>query len=137
MAAPWLKVQGTLSRDPKVIRAGIWGGIVWRVLLEMTKAQGWEGAFRRDEVDAEILLVHLNARDADLDGIPRDRLAKCLMAGLDRCVEVGLLRDDKGLLVITSWAKHQPPSSTPRVQAFRARVKELSEGMDPRHPRRR
>lgn len=101
--APWLRVQATLSSDPKVIRAGFLGGVVFRAVLEMMKAQGWAGKVADHEVDGSVLRRHLNCGEDDPS-------SKALAHALSRCVEVGLLQRKSGQLIVPEWDTFQPDS---------------------------
>lgn len=116
MPAPWLRWPSTLASDPKMVRAGPWGGMAFRALLEMAKAQGWDGLVPRAEVDGSILARHYNA-----SGVTAKRLAKDLDAGLTRCVEVGLLEDFGDVLRIFNWRSLQAdPTAAERQRRSRA-----------------
>lgn len=65
MGAPWLRWQATLGADPKVVRAGFWGGVAYRATLEIVKAQGWGGVIPQGDLDGRILARHLNATPAE------------------------------------------------------------------------
>lgn len=120
----WLRWESTMKDDPKVIRAGPWGALAWRAVLEMTKAQEWGGILPAGQVDGPILAHHFRLSEVVADGQRVDHL---LGQGLEACVREGLLvTTDSGELCIPNWPKYQPdPTSASRIAKHRARRKLL------------
>ena len=117
MGAPWLRWPGTLAQDSRMRRAGHWGGIAYRALLEMTKAQAWEGVIQKADVDGEILAGHLNVKGPCLRTWVRE-----LSRGVDACVREKLLLDDGDAWIVLDWKVYQgDPTAADRMRRMRQR----------------
>lgn len=145
----WLRWQSTLGQDPKIVRAGPWAGLAYRALLELTKAQGWEGVIHKADVDGAILARHLGwagTEQVELRPGELHPVAEALAAGLAACAAPGpggagdaLLLDDGDAWVLTRWRAYQlDPTAADRQRRKRARdAEERARGEGGRRPRGR
>ncbi len=109
-----LRLPATLSAEPDVVRAGFWGGIVYRAVLELAKAQGWDGIVDPADLTPALLARHLNGR-SDL----HSRLGR----GLAACLRAGLLVPVEGQWVIPKWRDYQPDPTAADRQRLCRRLK--------------
>ena len=115
----WFRLQAAFFIDPKIMRVGPHGALVFLAALTKAKSAGYrKGRLPKDDLAPDILARYI--------GLPED----VMVTSVTKCVEVGLLIDDGGPdYVIAAWHKYQQdPGVAGRVAKCRAAKRELVTG---------
>lgn len=107
----WLRLQASFFLDPKIVRAGPYGALVFLAALTKAKAAGYrKGHLPKDDLAPDILSRFL--------GLPED----VTVTAVTKCVSLGLLDETETDYAIRNWHKYQKdPGVTERVRNHRAR----------------
>lgn len=144
MIQQFAKVDANLDAHPKIVDAGFWGSVVFQFVLRINWARGCDGHVPSRYVTPAYIarVTGLDRNAADLKSAPEELIGH----GIERAIDAGLIRrvdsNDEGegvLIELVGWDDQWKgaKSATERKRAQRAKERDKSRKVTPRHGKSR